>query len=153
MKITDIRSRQPVRIEDDQMLMIIGAALGGTVSFGDSGTVDIQPWKEAEPEPLCLLFRSMFDGRQFADLQSLASVVIDMQLEQLALEQQDAARYRWLRNPNRNSDKECEDMGEAGTVGLIFVSSGNHCSEAAEAESLDRAIDAAIEAVGAKVKG
>jgi|GEM_PF-2576086 len=152
MKITEIRSRQPIKIEDDQLLMIIGAALGGTVSVSADGAVAIQPWGTTEPEPLFLMFNSMFEGRRFADLQSMASVVIDMQLEQLDMELQDAARYRWLRDPNRVSDKECDDMGETGTVGLIHVSAGNGSSSAVEAEELDRAIDFAIEAAGVKVK-
>lgn len=89
MKITEIRSKQPVRIDDDQLLMVIGAAFGGSVSLSEDGAVDIQPWEPVEPEPLCLMFRSMFDGRKFADLQSLASVVIDMQLEQLDMARSD----------------------------------------------------------------
>ncbi|WP_312724032.1 hypothetical protein [Stutzerimonas kunmingensis] len=153
MKPTDIRSKQPIRIDDNELLMVIGAALGGTVSISEEGAVDIQPWESVEHEPLCLTFKSMFDGRKFADLQSLASVVIDMQIEQLEMDQRDAARYRWLRDPSRNSDKGRDDMGEVGAVGLVYVSTGNGSSEAVEAEEMDQALDTAIEAAGVTVRG
>jgi len=144
--VTDIRSRQLVQVADADLLTVIGAALSAKVAYSADGQCEISPWDKENPSPLASIFDSMFAGRRFANLQSLASVVVDMQLEQLDMAQKDAARYRWLRSADRSSDAAVEDMGPAGTIGLVYVSSGNGSAAAVDGDALDRAIDSAIEA-------
>ena len=80
--ITDIRSRIVIECSDAEALAEIGACLGGVFTLSDDGSWSIEPWKNGLSS-VGELFRAQYHGRRFASLLSVATIVMDMQLEKL----------------------------------------------------------------------
>ena len=80
--ITDIRSRIMIDCSDAEVLSEIGACLGGVFTLNDDGSWSIEPWENGLSS-VGDLFRAQFHGRRFASLLSVATIVMDMQLEKL----------------------------------------------------------------------
>lgn len=85
MPVTHIRTRQLVRASDEELVGIIGAALGGRLIDNGQGSYTAKAWGNLELAGIGALFNSIYGGRRFTDLQSLAACVIDLQIEQIDL--------------------------------------------------------------------
>lgn len=82
--ITSILARQRVEISNEEMLEVIGAALGVAIEIDHYGG-----WSFASPTDnqtqVGAMFEACFSGRRFGSLLAIAACVIDLQLEQLDL--------------------------------------------------------------------
>ena len=85
MSVTDIRSRQILGFDEEEILSVLDAALGGRLVAVRDGGVEIlrEPPPRMTPAGRTLL--ATCAGRVFSDLTSLTSVVIDIQMELLDL--------------------------------------------------------------------
>lgn len=80
--ITDIRSRIVIECSEAEALAEIGACLGGVFTLHDDGAWSIEPRKNGLSS-VGELFRAQYHDRRFASLLSVATIVMDMQLEKL----------------------------------------------------------------------
>lgn len=83
MSVTDIRSRQVIGVDDEGILLVLDAALGARLVDIHDGGAEVRREPPPRMTPAGRTLMATCGGRVFADLVSLASVVIDIQMELL----------------------------------------------------------------------
>jgi len=85
MSVTFISTRQMVEASDEDVVQVISAALGGQLVNDDKGCYRMEPRPGKELGVMARLFNHLNERRRFADLRAVATIVIDMQIEQLMI--------------------------------------------------------------------
>jgi len=87
MSITNIRTRQIIKIDQDELMAVIGAAMGGTPAINHDGSllkfVDLPDGTLGTP---AFIWNSCYQDRLFADLPSTLVVMLDILGEQLSVQ-------------------------------------------------------------------
>ena len=83
--VASIRTRAPIEIGDDELLINIGAALGGNLEHLGRGRYLASPLPCGMLNPEGELFNACYGLRHFADLRACTACVMDLLIEQLEL--------------------------------------------------------------------